>query len=208
MIRLAINEIMVIKRILELYRRSTKREDYKERIREIIGKLDEASRYGIRYEITDAKKREVDDICGKCADWVRRYSSMTDSSRIFDYEEMKKEALGLSQTLGEMKATLEAEVAVAEEDMRRLRYTLSLEAKDGEKVSITEAEKRGIADERYGRALEDYRTLLTMSNRIREQASVMRAANGNIQQSVSHGRIGMTQESYSVREYDRNDRQN
>lgn len=201
---LAINEIKVIKEILSRYSEETTRDDYKDRIGDIMRRLDDVMAYSIRYEVTDARQGEVEEICSRCADWVGRYASVTDSSRIFDLEELKKEGLALSQVLGEIKATLEAEATVAEEDLRRIRYRLTVEAREGqEKVSVTEAERKAIADPRYGRALEDFRILLRLSNRVREQSFVMRTASGHIQQSVALGRIGMTQESYTVKEYER-----
>ncbi len=58
-------------------------------------------------------------------------------------------------------------------------------------------------DVRYERALEDYRILLRCANTVRAKMSVAGHLNQSINQSISVGRVGMANESYTVKQYEK-----
>lgn len=171
----------------------------------VIAKLREYGKYVIRYVLDRKKQNEITAVSNEVSEWVKRYYGMRDASLVFEYDTMKKEGLLILDKLATMRATLDAELVIAEEDIRIIRDKIAKELQEEGKVkTATEADKRSRVDTRYERALEDYRVLLKMAYLIRRKYEVMSQASSSVTQSVAMGRVGMVQQSYVANDFNQN----
>ena len=202
--RLKENYLLVVIRVLELFLKTSLSTDDKMGIREIISSLKEMSRYSIRYTINREREREIMDVCEDVSRKVQEYKRMSDNSMVLELENLKREIIATEDLLGSYKGVLDAELVIAEDDIKIIRDKIAISLReDGTCKSMTDADKRARVDERYERALEDYRILLRCANTVRAKMSVIGHLNQSINQSISIGRVGMANESYTVKQYEK-----
>lgn len=126
---------------------------------------------------------------------------------ILELENLKREVVAVEDLLSSYKGVLDAELVIAEDDIRIIRDKIAISLReDGTCKSMTDADKRARVDVRYERALEDYRILLRCANTVRAKMSVVGHLNQSINQSISVGRVGMANESYTVKQYEKGKR--
>ncbi len=168
-------------------------------LKALIAKMESFTEYAIRYILDRKKQDEVDAAAEEVTRWVERYSGTRDPSLIFEYDAMKKDHILIFDKLSVMRATLDAELMIAEEDIKIIRYKIANEIREsGRAKSVTEADRLALIDPRYERALEDYRVLLLKAFLVRRKYEVMDKGSGFVNQSVSVGRIGMMQQSFDI----------
>ena len=135
---------------------------------------------------------------------VQEYKRINDNSMILELENLKREVVAVEDLLSSYKGVLDAELVIAEDDIRIIRDKIAISLReDGTCKSMADADKRARVDVRYERALEDYRILLRCANTVRAKMSVAGHLNQSINQSISVGRVGMANESYTVKQYEK-----
>lgn len=202
--RLRKNYLLVIIKGMEMLLKANFSAENKMGIREIISSLKEMAEYSIRYIINREREKEIMGICDEVSKKVLEYKRMNDNSMVLELENLKREVVAVEDLLSSYKGVLDAELVIAEDDIRIIRDKIAISLReDGTCKSMTDADKRARVDVRYERALEDYRILLRCANTVRAKMSVIGHLNQSINQSISVGRVGMANESYTVKQYEK-----
>lgn len=202
--RLRNNHLLVTIKVLEMSLKASFSAEDKMGIREIISSFKELAKYSIRYIINRSKEKEVTDLCEEVSRKVQEYKRMSDNSMILELENMKREVVALADLLASFKGVLDAELVIADDDIKIIRDKIAISLREeGTCKSMTDADKRARVDVRYERALEDYRILLRCANMIKSKMLVIGYLNQAINQSISVGRVGMANESYTVKQYEK-----
>lgn len=202
--RLRKNFLLVIIKGMEMLLKANFSTENKMGIREIISSLKEMAEYSIRYIINRDREKEIMSICDEVSNKVQEYKRMNDSSMVLELENLKREVVAVEDLLSSYKGVLDAELVIAEDDIRIIRDKIAISLReDGICKSMADADKRARVDVRYERALEDYRILLRCANTVRAKMSVIGHLNQSINQSISVGRVGMVNESYTVKQYEK-----
>lgn len=201
------NYLLVIIKGMEMLLKANFSAENKMGIREIISSLKEMAEYSIRYVINREREKEIMGICEEVSKKVLEYKRMNDNSMALELENLKREVVAVEDLLSSYKGVLDAELVIAEDDIRIIRDKIAISLReDGSCKSMTDADKRARVDVRYERALEDYRVLLRCANTVRAKMSVIGHLNQSINQSISVGRVGMANESYTVKQYEKGKR--
>ena len=202
--RLRYNYLLVVIKVLEMFLKTVLSVEDKMGIKEIISSLKEMAKYSIRYIINREREKEIMSICDEVSNKVQEYKRINDNSMILELENLKREVVAVEDLLSSYKGVLDAELVIAEDDIRIIRDKIAISLReDGTCKSMTDADKRARVDVRYERALEDYRILLRCANTVRTKMSVVGHLNQSINQSISVGRVGMANESYTVKQYEK-----
>lgn len=202
--RLRHNYLLVVIKVLEMFLKTVLSVEDKMGIKEIISSLKEMAKYSIRYIINREREKEIMSICDEVSNKVQEYKRINDNSMILELENLKREVVAVEDLLSSYKGVLDAELVIAEDDIRIIRNKIAISLReDGTCKSMTDADKRARVDVRYERALEDYRILLRCANTVRAKMSVLGHLNQSINQSISVGRVGMANESYTVKQYEK-----
>ena len=145
--RLRHNYLLVVIKVLEMFLKTVLSVEDKMGIKEIISSLKEMAKYSIRYIINREREKEIMSICDK----VQEYKRINDNSMILELENLKREVVAVEDLLSSYKGVLDAELVIAEDDIRIIRDKIAISLReDGTCKSMTDADKRAGCKVRAG----------------------------------------------------------
>ena len=119
--RLRKNFLLVIIKGMEMLLKANFSTENKMGIREIISSLKEMAEYSIRYIINRDREKEIMSICDEVSNKVQEYKRMNDNSMVLELENLKREVVAVEDLLSSYKGVLDAELVIAEDDIRIIR---------------------------------------------------------------------------------------